>query len=69
MSDIDYKAIAKEKLPEATGPQIHTASCYLEKAWNIVDVGRDGEVNVERLVNGTVAERRYIRVDGVCRPA
>jgi hypothetical protein len=56
------------RLPGITGAQRHSLCTYLESGWLAVDVGLAGEVNISR-GEGLAAERGYLRVDGIYRPA
>lgn len=67
----DYAAIdamIAEKWPTLEPAQARSLGTYIGKGWAFVDIGRADEVNIVR-GEGLGAERGYLRVDGIYRPA
>lgn len=67
----DYAAIdamIAAKYPTLEPAQARSLGTYIGKGWAFVDIGRADEVNIVR-GEGLAAERGYLRVDGVFRPA
>lgn len=66
-SDIDVDAYVAEQWPELPAQQQRSVATWLHNGWSFTDIGRHGEVNLTR-GDGLMAERGYIRPDGVFRP-
>ncbi len=61
MSDPD--AYVAKTWPDLPRQQQRSLATWLHNGWEFVNIGKDGEVNLQR---GN--ERGYIRADGVYRP-
>lgn len=63
----DVDSYVAEQWPELPAPQQRSIATWLLDGWTVTGIGRHGEVNLARGA-GLMAERGYIRPDGVYRP-